>query len=208
MTYIIIDTFNKSSGKRNMKKAWQGRFTEKTSGIVESFTESISFDRRLWKYDIEGSIAHAQMLARQGIITHNEAKKITGGLRQIAREIESGKFSFREDLEDIHMNIEAALIQEIGDVGRKLHTARSRNDQVALDLRLYLRAESGEITALIQKLQGIFLDLAGQYFGDSISVYICRDILTSRGRSRSSSPTIFLHMLKCSRETGKDSAIP
>lgn len=165
MTYIIIDTFNKSSGKRNMKKAWQGRFTEKTSGIVESFTESISFDRRLWKYDIEGSIAHAQMLARQGIITHNEAKKITVGLRQIAREIESGKFSFREDLEDIHMNIEAALIQKIGDVGRKLHTARSRNDQVALDLRLYLRAESGEITALIQKLQGIFLDLAGQYFG-------------------------------------------
>ncbi len=165
MTFIIIDTFNKSSGKRDMKKAWQGRFTEKTSGIVESFTESISFDRRLWKYDIEGSIAHAQTLARQGIITHNEAKKITISLRQIAREIESGKFSFREDLEDIHMNIEAALIQKIGDVGRKLHTARSRNDQVALDLRLYLRAESGQITALIQKLQGIFLDLAGQYFG-------------------------------------------
>ncbi|MFZ5906949.1 MAG: argininosuccinate lyase [Nitrospirota bacterium] len=148
-----------------MKKPWQGRFTEKTSEILESFTESVSFDRRLWKYDIEGSIAHAQMLARQGIITRAEAKKITGGLRQIARDIEAGSFTFREDLEDVHMNIEGALIQKTGEAGRKLHTARSRNDQVALDLRLYLRDECDTITLLIKKLQGIFLDLAVRHFG-------------------------------------------
>jgi argininosuccinate lyase len=154
-----------------MKKPWQGRFAEKTAKIIESFTESISFDRRLWKYDIEGSIAHARMLAQQGIIKRDEAKKITGALQQIAREIESGEFHFREDLEDIHMNIEAVLIQKIGDVGRKLHTARSRNDQVALDLRLYLRAESGEIIALIKNLQGIFLNLAERHIGISMPGY-------------------------------------
>jgi argininosuccinate lyase len=154
-----------------MKKPWQGRFTEKTAKIVESFTESISFDRRLWKYDIEGSIAHARMLAKQGIIKRDEAKKITGALQQISQEIESGEFHFREDLEDIHMNIEAALIQKIGDTGRKLHTARSRNDQVALDLRLYLRAESDEIIALIKNLQGIFLNLAERHIGVSMPGY-------------------------------------
>jgi argininosuccinate lyase len=154
-----------------MKKPWQGRFTEKTAKIVESFTESISFDLRLWKYDIEGSIAHTRMLAQQGIIKRDEAKKITGALQEIAREIASGEFHFREDLEDIHMNIEAALIQKIGDTGRKLHTARSRNDQVALDLRLYLRAESGEIIALIKNLQGIFLNLAERHIGVSMPGY-------------------------------------
>jgi argininosuccinate lyase len=136
-----------------MKKLWAGRFKEKTSGIVESFTESISFDRRLWKYDIAGSIVHAKMLGKQGIIPGNDAEKIVRGLEEIAVEIASGKFKFRQDLEDIHMNIEAALIKKIGDVGKKLHTARSRNDQVALDLRLYLRSEVRQIDALITDLQ-------------------------------------------------------
>ena len=128
-----------------MKKPWGGRFKEKTSKVVESFTESISFDRRLWRYDIQGSIAHAKMLGRQGIIAKDDAAKITSGLEGIARDIEKGKLAFTENLEDIHMNIEAALIMKIGNTGRKLHTGRSRNDQVALDLRLYIRDELKEI---------------------------------------------------------------
>jgi argininosuccinate lyase len=136
-----------------MKKPWAGRFSEKTRGIVESFTESISFDRRLWRYDIDGSIAHAGMLGRQGIIPKRDSQKIIDGLKEIAKEIESGRFRFKEKLEDIHMNIEAALIRKIGEAGKKLHTARSRNDQVALDLRLYLRDEIKDISSLIKDLQ-------------------------------------------------------
>jgi argininosuccinate lyase len=147
-----------------MKKLWSGRFKEKTSGIVETFTESISFDRRLWKYDVQGSIAHADMLGKQGIISRGDAKKIIEGLKEIAHEIGSGSFRFREDLEDIHMNIEAALIKKIGPAGKKLHTARSRNDQVALDLRLYLRDEAGRIIAAIRGLQEALLDVAGKNF--------------------------------------------
>ncbi|MCL5422130.1 MAG: argininosuccinate lyase [Nitrospirae bacterium] len=143
-----------------MKKLWGGRFREKTSGIVESFTESISFDRRLWKCDIEGSIAHAGMLGKQGIISKNDSEKIIRGLKAIAYEIESGRFRFREDLEDIHMNIETALIKKIGPAGKKLHTARSRNDQVALDLRLYLRDETGSIISAIAGLQEALVNIA------------------------------------------------
>ncbi len=146
-----------------MKKPWAGRFKEKTSKIVEHFTESISFDHRLWKYDIEGSIAHAKMLGRQGIITKEDSENIIRGLVEIAKEIETGKFRFVEGLEDIHMNIEAALIKKIGSAGGKLHTARSRNDQIALDLRLYLRAETKEILSLIKKFQKTLLDTATRY---------------------------------------------
>src|SRR5208337_2559264 len=123
-----------------MKKPWAGRFTEKTSQSVEHYTESISFDKKLWKYDIEGSIAHAKMLSKQGIIPKRDSDRIVRGLKDIHREIEEGRFRFSPELEDIHMNIEAALISKIGDAGGRLHTARSRNDQVALDLRLYVRA--------------------------------------------------------------------
>jgi argininosuccinate lyase len=143
-----------------MKKPWGGRFREKTSKVLDSFTESISFDRRLWKYDIQGSIAHARMLGRQGIITKEDSLKIANGLEEIAKDIERGKFTFREDLEDIHMNIEAVLIRKIGDTGRKLHTARSRNDQVALDLRLYVREELKEIISLIKQFQKILINVA------------------------------------------------
>jgi argininosuccinate lyase len=149
----------------NMKKPWSGRFTEKTSEIVEKYTESISFDKRLWKYDIEGSIAHAKMLAKQGIIPKKDADKIIKGLKEIYREIEDGRFKFREEFEDIHMNIEAALIEKIGDIGGRLHAARSRNDQVALDIRLYLRAEVKEIISLFKNLETVFADMAEKHLG-------------------------------------------
>src|SRR3990172_8455797 len=121
------------------KKPWGGRFTKQTAASVESFTESVSFDRRLYKYDIEGSIAHATMLAKCKLITEKEKASIVKGLNEILSEILAGKFEFKESLEDVHMNIESALIERIGEPGKKLHTARSRNDQVALDLRLWTR---------------------------------------------------------------------
>jgi argininosuccinate lyase len=154
-----------------MKKLWSGRFKEKTSKIVEAFTESISFDHRLWKYDIEGSIAHAKMLGKQGIITMEESKKIIKGLEEIADEIEKGKFVFREELEDIHMNIESALIKKIGDVGGKLHTARSRNDQIALDLRLFVRTEIKAIIILIKKLQKTLLNISVKHLNTLMPGY-------------------------------------
>ncbi len=143
-----------------MKKPWSGRFKEKTADIVEKYTESISFDKRLWKHDIEGSIAHTKMLAKQGIISNDDSQKIIKGLLEIKEAIEAGKFQFNIELEDIHMNIEAALIEKIGEVGGKLHTARSRNDQVALDLRLYLREEIKVIISLIKRLELVFVELA------------------------------------------------
>jgi argininosuccinate lyase len=143
-----------------MKKLWGGRFSGKTESSVESFTESVSFDARLWRHDIEGSIAHVTMLGRQKIILKKEADLIIKGLKEIYARIESGKFKFRESLEDVHMNIEQALIKKIGPVGGKIHTARSRNDQVALDVRLYLRDEIRETIKLIKGLQKIFLKLA------------------------------------------------
>lgn len=135
------------------KKPWSGRFEKETDKLVEKFTASISFDKRLYKYDIEGSIAHCMMLARCKIIKNGEASKIIKGLRDIKKEIDGGRFKFDIALEDIHMNIERRLIDKIGTVGGKLHTARSRNDQVALDIRLYLRDEIGEIVSLIRGLK-------------------------------------------------------
>ncbi len=148
-----------------MKKLWAGRFRERTSKTVEAFTESISFDKRLWKYDIEGSLAHVRMLGRQGIISKGDSEKIINGLEEIAGEIGSGRFRFSEGLEDIHMNIEAALIKKAGDAGKKLHTARSRNDQIALDLRLYLRDEISRITALLREFQNNFVSCAERHIG-------------------------------------------
>ncbi len=146
-----------------MKKPWAGRFAQKTSGVVETFTESISFDRKLWKHDIEGSIAHAKMLAKQRIITSKESAAIIAGLSETAEAISRGKFRFSPELEDIHMNIESSLTERIGDPGRKLHTARSRNDQVALDLRLYLREQILNIISLIRKLQKTFVVIAERH---------------------------------------------
>ena len=123
------------------KKPWGGRFKGNTDKLVESFTASIGFDKRLYRYDIMGSIAHCKMLGKSKIITQTESRKIIKGLKSIERSIDNGSFQFEEGLEDIHMNIEKKLIDKIGAVGGKLHTARSRNDQVALDIRLYLRHE-------------------------------------------------------------------
>jgi argininosuccinate lyase len=134
------------------KKPWDGRFAEKTNRIVESFTSSIDFDRRLYLYDIKGSIAHCRMLAKQSIITDEDASKIVKGLGRIARDIEHGNFELDESLEDIHMNIEARLIAEVGRVAQKLHTARSRNDQIVLDVRMYLR---DEVVNILTRLTGL-----------------------------------------------------
>jgi argininosuccinate lyase len=141
-------------------KPWGGRFTESTDAFVEEFTASIGFDHRLYRHDITGSIAHARMLAHVNIITEAEAGKIVDGLEQILADIERGDFSWSVSLEDIHMNIEARLIDRIGDTGKKLHTGRSRNDQVATDLRLYLRDEIDGLAAAICRLRLALIDLA------------------------------------------------
>ena len=142
------------------KKLWAGRFNEPTDAFVEAFTASVEFDQRLAPYDIQGSIAHARMLARQGIINATECDAIVDGLRTIGARIEAGEFKWSVALEDVHMNIEAALTEAIGDAGKKLHTGRSRNDQVATDIRLWLRAELGEIGDAIRRMQHALLDLA------------------------------------------------
>ncbi|MEK6681148.1 MAG: argininosuccinate lyase [Nitrospirota bacterium] len=141
-------------------KLWSGRFKETTNKLVEEFTASIPFDWKLYKYDIAGSIAHARMLAKKGITKKAEAGKIVKGLKTIEKEIDSGKFRFSIEDEDIHMAVERRLISLIGDTGKKLHTARSRNDQVSLDIRLYLRDEIKGIISLIKKFQGALILLA------------------------------------------------
>lgn len=141
-------------------KPWAGRFTESTNAFVEKFTASVAFDQRLAKQDIEGSIAHARMLNRIGILTDKECKAIIDGLGDILGEIERGDFFWSEELEDVHMNIEARLTARIGETGKKLHTGRSRNDQVATDIRLHLRTEIDDIDAEIGRLQTALLDLA------------------------------------------------
>ncbi|HEU4343010.1 MAG TPA: argininosuccinate lyase [Candidatus Binatia bacterium] len=139
--------------KRKDGKLWGGRFASQTAPSVEAFTASIDVDSRLYRHDIRGSIAHARMLAKQRIISARDARKIVRGLKAIEREIESGRFVFSPADEDIHMNIERRLVEKIGAAGGKLHTARSRNDQVALDMRLYLREEVGSIVQSLRALQ-------------------------------------------------------
>jgi argininosuccinate lyase len=142
---------------------WKGRFQQETAPAVQRFTESISFDWRLYKFDIQGSIAHASALRKAGLLTPEEYQQIETGLKAIEQEIDEGCFPFRIDLEDVHMNIESALTSRIGSAGAKLHTARSRNDQVALDLRLYLRQETDEIRRRIAALQRALVQLAEKH---------------------------------------------
>ena len=146
------------------KKPWGGRFKEATDVLVERFTESVSFDRRLYKYDIAGSIAHARMLARQGIIPKEDAEAIVKGLEEIRDAIDDGRFEWRVDLEDVHMNIEHELSRRIGEAGKRLHTARSRNDQVATDMRLYLKDEIIALDSSLKDLQESLLYQAREYF--------------------------------------------
>ena len=145
------------------EKLWGGRFSKSTDNLMESFSESVSFDKKLYKYDIEGSVAHARMLAKQGIISEDEADAIVIALGKIKQMIDNGEFDFRIEDEDIHMNIEHKLIEMIGKTGGKLHTARSRNDQVALDIRLLLRDVSIEIIDKITVLLKEIVKLAEDY---------------------------------------------
>ncbi|MFK7819697.1 MAG: argininosuccinate lyase [Planctomycetaceae bacterium] len=140
-----------------MAKAWGGRFQGETDPRVEAFTESISFDHRLAGVDIRGSQAHAKMLAHVGLISSDEANQIVEGLAEIGSEIEAGNFEFKAELEDIHMHIESKLIERLGDVARKLHTARSRNDQVSTDLRLFTRDAIDELDGLLERVQAAFV---------------------------------------------------
>ncbi|CAH2032435.1 argininosuccinate lyase [Trichlorobacter ammonificans] len=144
----------------SQNKLWGGRFTQPTDKFVEEFTASIDFDKRLYHQDIRGSAAHARMLGRQGIIPNEDVEKIVHGLKEILEQIEAGQFDFSVSLEDIHMNIEARLSKKIGEAGKRLHTGRSRNDQVALDIRLYLRDEIVEIVAYLDMLIDSLLNQA------------------------------------------------
>ena len=142
---------------------WKGRFTQQTSPLLQRYSESISYDWRLYRHDIRGSIAHATALQAAGLLSDADLSAIREGLEQIGREIEAGEFAFDPALEDIHMNIESALTRRIGDAGARLHTARSRNDQVALDIRLYLREECDTVTALMRALQRTLVALAAAH---------------------------------------------
>ena len=141
-------------------KLWGGRFRKETDSLVNDFNSSIQFDCRMYREDIQGSLAHAKMLAEQGIISQEDLKQIRQGLESILADVEAGKIEFTAENEDIHMNVEALLTERIGAAGKRLHTARSRNDQVAVDLRLYLRREIDEIVGQILDLQQAVLDQA------------------------------------------------
>ena len=141
-------------------KPWAGRFTQATDPRVEAFTESVSFDARLAPYDIQGSIAHATMLGRCEILTRDEVDAIVSGLQAIDQQIAAGEFEWDTALEDVHMNIERRLTEQVGDVGKKLHTARSRNDQVATDLRLFMRDAIDQTGAALDQLADTLLELA------------------------------------------------
>ncbi len=142
------------------EKPWDGRFAERTDKSVEAFTASVHYDCRLYPYDIAGSIAHSKMLAKVGVITDEEATQLVEGLGTIKRELDRGEFAFDDSLEDIHMHVEARLLQVAGKVAQKLHTARSRNDQVALDVRMYLRDEARRIINLMQAMRSAMVNLA------------------------------------------------
>ncbi|SOD20897.1 argininosuccinate lyase [Nitrosomonas ureae] len=154
---------NSAAKKENHKNTWSGRFNEPVSALVERYTASVDFDQRLAEYDIQGSLAHAQMLAEQGIISNEDFTAIRHGLYQIRDEIRLHQFIWLQELEDVHLNIEKRLTTLVGDAGKRLHTGRSRNDQVATDIRLFLRASIDEITNLIKAMQLALLNLAEQH---------------------------------------------
>jgi argininosuccinate lyase len=147
------------------KDTWSGRFAEPVAELVKRYTASVGFDHKLAMFDIQGSLAHAQMLAACGIITRQDLSDIQRGLAQIENEIIAGEFVWSLDLEDVHLNIEKRLTTLVGDAGKRLHTGRSRNDQVATDVRLYLRSAIDDLLALVKGLQSALLDLAAQHTG-------------------------------------------
>jgi argininosuccinate lyase len=147
----------------NKAQAWSALFTEPMSELVQRYTASVGFDQRLWRADIDGSLAHAEMLAAQGVIGDEDLASIRRGLQQIATEIEAGRFEWKLELEDVHLNIEARLTALVGDAGKRLHTGRSRNDQVATDVRLWLRGEIDGLAGLLVDLQRAFVELAARH---------------------------------------------
>jgi argininosuccinate lyase len=153
------------------EKLWDGRFTEGTDALVERFTASIDVDRRLHEWDIEGSIAHARMLAETGVITAEEAETLARGLKEVRREIAAGEFVYDDSLEDIHMHVESRLFEIVGKVAQKLHTGRSRNDQVALDIRMYLRAEIRGLLQAVVRLRKALVALAEAHIGAVLPGY-------------------------------------
>ena len=153
----MTDQFSKKA------EAWSARFTEPVSDLVKRYTASVFFDKRLAPFDIQGSLAHAEMLAAQGIISEQDRAEIERGMAQIKGEIEAGSFEWLLDLEDVHLNIEKRLTELVGDAGKRLHTGRSRNDQVATDIRLYVRAAIDDILGLLASLRAALLDLAERH---------------------------------------------
>jgi len=150
--------------KKPQSKTWSGRFNEPVVELVKRYTASVGFDQRLAEFDIQGSLAHARMLGAQGIIGNDDVEAIEKGLKEILQEIRDGKFVWSLDLEDVHLNIEKRLTDKIGDAGKRLHTGRSRNDQVATDVRLWLRATADEVVAKIRQLQAAIVDLAEAHY--------------------------------------------
>ncbi len=159
----LCGVVSKMSGKKSSNQMWGGRFASGPAAVMEAINASIDFDRKLWRQDIEGSLAHAEMLAETGIISRQDQEKIAHGLNTIASEIEAGKFEFSPALEDIHMNIEARLAELIGPAAGRLHTARSRNDQVALDFRLWAKRELQKTAAALKQLIEALLARAGEH---------------------------------------------
>ena len=147
----------------NKQQAWSALFSEPMSELVQRYTASVGFDQRLWRADIEGSLAHAEMLAAQGVVSADDLADIRHGMAAITSEIESGQFPWKLELEDVHLNIEARLTALVGDAGKRLHTGRSRNDQVATDVRLWLRGEIDGLTALLADMQRSLVELAAQH---------------------------------------------
>ncbi len=172
--------------KKESAKPWSGRFKEGTAESVENFTSSISFEQRLLKYDLLANVAHAKALLQSHVISSKEYKRIIKGLTEIAKQAERGKIKLKKELEDIHMNIEKLLIDKIGDTGKKIHTGRSRNDQVATDLRMYLKDEAIVISGLIKDLQGTLVNIAE----NNISV-----IMPGYTHMQRAQPVLFSHHL-------------
>lgn len=174
------------SDKQQSSKPWGGRFNEPTDAFVERFTASVEFDQRMYEQDIQGSIAHAQMLSVAGVLSEEEFAQIKTGLEEIREEISKGSFEWSISLEDVHMNIEARLTEKIGITGKKLHTGRSRNDQVATDIRLYLRAEMDVIAAELYRLQKGLIELAASH---------CETIMSGFTHLQTAQPVSFGHHL-------------
>ena len=175
-------------------KLWKGRFSKAATSSADEFNASIEFDQRLYKEDITGSIAHAKMLAKQGIIPQEDADLIVKTLKEILADIEAGKVEFTIESEDIHMNIESILTERIGDAGKKLHTARSRNDQIAVDIRLYLKKEIAETDHILGQLLDALAKLAKEHTDTGLpSAGLLPDVL--------SRPRKIRRLLKAGRQT-------